>query len=284
MPQERLNDDDITNLVTEMLDLASSHPNAPFTRVFTMAQEKVLPPHKRYRKTVIQQRTKWSKRLQEALKGAGLWPGYQPPEDPAPSPPVATPAPTAAPVVVQAPKPPAPVVGEEPTPSQVSAASLAQKLVESVYADLWKRIAPEINRQVEVRLEAILARAEIEGSEPEVHPEDTDKIIHVIEHKAMPVSCRRIFVIGLLPEQILVLRKKLAGVEVELRFWKNEAQTKLTENAEWADDIFLMTKFVSHSDIHAVRNKGREKVKYCNGAVSELERQIRFTIPESVVA
>lgn len=135
------------------------------------------------------------------------------------------------------------------------------------------------------RLEAILSRAEQEANEPTEEEKDNTEVIHdVVERAAMPVSIRRVFVIGLLPEQIVVLRRKLAGVQIEMRFWKNEAQTKLAENAEWADEIFLMTKFVSHSDIHNVRNKGREKVRYCNGAVSELERQIRFTIPESATA
>lgn len=288
MPQDRLTNEDINKLVAKVRSLSVKLPGESFPRIFAVAQDAVLPVHKRYRKTVLQQRSKWSQKLQQAFKSAGLWPGYQPPKLEAPVPVrtprkhvVASPAPTPAPVVATTPAPvPAPQHPVDPLPGLIS------QILERLFKELEQRVTPQIDKQIQARIESIFSRAEesdrlIGG----VVGDDTQNdVVHVIEHTAMPKSLPRVFVIGLLPEQIMVLRKKLSDAKVELRFWKNEAQTKLTENAEWADEIYIMSKFVSHSDMHAVRNKGRTKIKYCNGAVSDLERQIRFTIPQELVA
>src|SRR4051794_21805414 len=77
MTIERLTDQDVQNLATEMAELVAMYPDEAFTSLFKQAQETVLPEEKRYAYNTLQQRTKWSKKLQTALRDAGAWPGYE---------------------------------------------------------------------------------------------------------------------------------------------------------------------------------------------------------------
>jgi hypothetical protein len=278
MAYERLTDDDIEKLVSVMLDLSSEQPDSSFFQLFSQAQEKVLPPAKRYTRNVIQQRNKWSVKLKDALKGAGVWPGYVPDEtkpeeqsSTAPSGPFS--------LLSDRPAPMLPVVQQTPRQGPVE---LIEQLYQTIRTDLKSDIMQEMTSQIEdqvrLQLRAALISAEELGANNDIVVTEPVKISDRLE---VPVSIPRIFIIGLLPEQTLILRRKMHGVNVDLRFWKNEANTKLTQYSDWADHIFVMANFVSHTHIHAINNY-RKKIKYCNGAVTDLERQIRFILTEIV--
>lgn len=285
MALDRLTDEDIENVVSALLDVTAENPSMAFHLRFTMAQEKALSPEKRYSRSVVQQKNKWSQKLQNALKLAGLWPGYVPLDTAPPAPDI--PAPTG-PFSLLADRPaeaPVPVVQQEQLPSPVAGpvAAFAQ-LYETIRQDLKSEIVQEmtgvVEHQVNTQLRILMTAAENlgEGAEEII---SEPRLRELRETLDPAVSIPRIFVIGLLPEQALILRRKLHGIHVDLRFWKNEANTKLTQYADWADQIFVMSNFVSHTHIHAINNY-RKKIKYCNGAVSDLERQIRFNMTESV--
>jgi hypothetical protein len=255
-----------------------------FHQRFSMAQDKVLSPDKRYSRSVVQQKNKWSQKLQNALKAAGVWPGYVPESDdsapsmPAPEGPMSLLTERPPPQTSVAPAPPA-------TPPAIKQpADLLVQLYETIRADLRSDIVQELSSQIEdqvrIQLRTTLMTAEELGMGGDIisEPARTDMIAKLAD---VEISIPRAFVIGLLPEQALILRRKLHGVHVDLRFWKNEANTKLTQYADWADHIFVMTNFVSHTHIHAINNY-RKKIRHCNGAVSDLERQIRFVLSETV--
>jgi hypothetical protein len=283
MAYERLTEEDIDNLVSAMLDVTSENPDVAFHLRFTQAQERVLTPDKRYSRSVVQQKNKWSKKLQEAMKAAGVWPGYVPESEteqvavdmPAPSGPVS---------MLSDRPPPAPVPAPaEPSQPVAHPSALIAQLYESIRHDLRSDIVQELTGQIEdqvrIQLRATLLSAEELGAGGDIISEPTRREMR--ERMEVEVSIPRIFVIGLLPEQALILRRKLHDVHVDLRFWKNEANTKLTQYADWADHIFVMANFVSHTHIHAINNY-RKKIKYCNGAVSDLERQVRYNLAETV--
>jgi hypothetical protein len=284
MALDRLTDQDIENLVSALLDVTAENPDMAFHLRFIMAQEKVLSPEKRYARSVVQQKNKWSQKLQNALKSAGVWPGYVPPEsdttknqdNPAPSDPFSLiadrPAKASVPTV------------QEQLPTHIAPPAAFAQLYEAIRTDLKSEIVQEmtsvVEHQVNTQLRILMAAAEHlgEGATQIISEPRLQELRETLEPE---VSIPRIFIIGLLPEQALILRRKLRGMRIDLRFWKNEANTKLTQYADWADQIYLMTNFVSHTHIHAINNY-RKKIKYCNGAVSDLERQIRFGLTDSV--
>ena len=77
---------------------------------------------------------------------------------------------------------------------------------------------------------------------------------------------KKIAVYGLFSNQEQVVRNAVKGC-FEFRFLKDVSQNKLTAGAQWADVMFIMTKFVSH-DYEAIKRFGN--IRYINGASSAL--------------
>lgn len=89
-----------------------------------------------------------------------------------------------------------------------------------------------------------------------------------IQPQEVPVKpqLKNIVVYGLIKSQEQQVRKELNGC-YNLRFLKDVSQDKLVSGAQWADYVFIMTKFVSH-DYEAI--KKYKNMRYVSGGVTDL--------------
>lgn len=82
-------------------------------------------------------------------------------------------------------------------------------------------------------------------------------------------SRKRVFIVGLLPDQVQVITKEFGDV-FDLSFWKDENIHLLKSKAINQDKILVMKKFISHSFQDALRSV-RVQYTIVPGAVSELK-------------
>jgi len=80
----------------------------------------------------------------------------------------------------------------------------------------------------------------------------------------------KVLIVGLLPEQEGNIKKEF-GEFVDLRFFNSKKSTdSLKPLSSGCDQIIVMTKFISHSKYHIVKNSG-VPVIHCNGGISGLK-------------
>jgi len=272
MTSGRLTKSEISKLVASLKRVTSQNPHLSFPQQFIMAQ-RVLDPDSRYVVDMVYRRQKWAKPLRDALVQARLWPDgeyddeVQAVERKSPQKPVSKPAP-----VIQPPAPPA-------LAPSVQQPTITKELMEQLLVRVRAEFAEKVHEEVKRQLSALLSTPDVVDQD-----EHHQAVIELVERTHQKVSVPRLFIVGLIPQQIVTLREKVKDLDVELRFWKDEAQSKLQDNIEWADEIYMVSKFNSHSTIHMITKRHREKLKYCNGAVSDLERQIRFKYSPQAVA
>jgi len=79
---------------------------------------------------------------------------------------------------------------------------------------------------------------------------------------------KRVLIVGLLNEQAKEIRDKYESI-FNLSFWKDTNIKSLRQKAVNADEIILMSKFISHSSQDVVK-AANKSITMCNGTVSNL--------------
>lgn len=139
------------------------------------------------------------------------------------------------------------------------------------------QLEPTPPKSIEVQLKELLVEY-VSGIVTEVLTQVRKEVISTAIEKTpkSPISIelpskKKVYVYGLLPSQSNEIRKAFDNL-LELRFGKDESPIKIKSGCQWADSVFLMTKFIPHDEYYTIKNYSN--VKHINGGVSELKVEL----------
>src|ERR1035437_7766561 len=135
----------------------------------------------------------------------------------------------------------------------------------------------EVAKQVENAITSRIASAFDNASASMTQPDDDH---HVREKNlAKRRSFPRFFLVGLLPQQAMIVSQRLSD-QCDIRFWQDDGTNKLKSSCGWADQVVIMTKFISHNTQEVIKHSGKPLLQ-CNGGVTDLVAQIQHCLNES---
>lgn len=189
---------------------------------------------------------------------------------------------------VEEPKPPLPkFIGGIPQhkPEQLpQATTLESATTEQLLLALATRMRADLMAEMRHHVNHVIAAGvdAVGGYATDHHPAAPVPAVPV---DTLTQSCRRVAIVGLMPVQQVILQRsvKQSGVWAEVRFWTDTSMAQLHSLLKWADDTYIMTKFVSHETYNVVKREARE-LHHCNGAVTDLARSLVMLVsPASIV-
>lgn len=163
---------------------------------------------------------------------------------------------------------------QAPTLENATTEQLLTALAVRMRADLMAEMRHHVNHVIAAGVDAVGGYAVDQSPVP----------VRTVSADTPGQSCRRVAIVGLMPVQQVILQRsvKQSGVWAEVRFWTDTSMGQLHSLLKWADDTYVMTKFISHETYNVVKREARE-LHHCNGAVTDLARSLVMLVsPASI--